>query len=382
MLNRVTLSTAQHSTAQHSTPYFEKNTTAIIKGVALVMMFVHHFFTFPEWWMDGIDYPILKVLAPYFREPLKICVPIFCFLTGYFYYYNKDKSFLYSARKITDILIDYWCVFFLFAFIAIRTVHYVYTPINFLKEMFALTRPTMKFCWYVYFYYSFMLIFPLIVKALSKNIHFDLFISTLLLPVLLRVVIKIFGIFIVNSTIEQVLNSLALWFPSVLVGFVFAKNELFEKISYYNISSKAIDVFLWIVGLFCVPMGRYFLPSISLNFGILPIVHTKLTVTVLLDFIYAPTFIYCLVNLCRVIELKKTQFVLKQIGKHSLLMWFGSCIFYNNSKSVFQPLLYWPHNPILVLIWGLLICYVFSIALDKGLSIIKNIKNKSVFRTS
>ena len=28
---------------------FDKETTAYIKGVAIVMMIVHHFFAFPEW---------------------------------------------------------------------------------------------------------------------------------------------------------------------------------------------------------------------------------------------------------------------------------------------------------------------------------------------
>ncbi len=37
-------------------PYFDKEATLIIKGIALLMMFADHFFTFPEWWIDGIQF--------------------------------------------------------------------------------------------------------------------------------------------------------------------------------------------------------------------------------------------------------------------------------------------------------------------------------------
>ena len=99
-----------------------------------------------------------------------------------------------------------------------------------------------------------------------------------------------------------------------------------------------------------------------------------------MDIIYVPIFIFCIINLCRTISLKYVQFVLKKIGKYSLYMWFVSCIFYGNAKSVFQPILYWPHNPVLVLVWGLLICYFVSMILDFGLRFIIKQKNKLFFR--
>ena len=95
-------------------PYFSCKMTNAIKGIALVMMFIHHFFTFPSMWTNGIRYPILEKWAPYLCEPTKICVPIFCFITGYTYYFCKNKNLVYSLRKITDLLIVYWGVFFLF----------------------------------------------------------------------------------------------------------------------------------------------------------------------------------------------------------------------------------------------------------------------------
>lgn len=76
-------------------PYFNQRTTLVIKGIALVLMFIHHFFTFPDWWIDGIDYPNIQKMSTYLCWPLKICVPIFCFITGYVYVFNKRKNFKY-----------------------------------------------------------------------------------------------------------------------------------------------------------------------------------------------------------------------------------------------------------------------------------------------
>ena len=71
--------------------------------------------------------------------------------------------------------------------------------------------------------------------------------------------------------------------------------------------------------------------------------------------------------------------VLRQIGKYSLLMWFVSCIFFNNSKKVSQPLLYWPGNPVLVLLWGLLLCCVVSALLDPVMKLLIKQKNRIFF---
>lgn len=361
-------------------PYFDKEITLVIKGIALILMFVHHFFTFPAWWCEGIEYPLLKEIAPYFCEPLKLCVPIFCFLSGYFYFYNKDKSYLYSARKITDVLINYWCVFFLFSGIAVMLGHYVYTPDGYIGEMFALKRPTMSFCWYVSFYYSFMLILPLIARLLSKNIYLDLFISIFLFSLFRSIIESIVLNYFGNTIIKELLNNLT-WFPTVLVGYVFAKYQLFNKAACYY--SKVISfkkgIFLWIVIALFVPMGRYVFPFFSLELGSLPMIPKSISFRMSMDLLYTPVFIFCVASLCGTVKLKYTQLILKQIGKYSLLMWFVSCIFYNNSKKVFQPILYWPHNPVLVLIWGLLICYIASVILNLGISIIIKQKNKIIF---
>lgn len=60
-------------------------------------------------------------------------------------------------------------------------------------------------------------------------------------------------------------------------------------------------------------------------------------------------------------------------------MWFVSCIFFNNSKQVFRPILYFPRNPVLVLLWGLILCMAVSVILNFVVSRLTDWKNKLLF---
>lgn len=350
-------------------PFFDRDTTSIIKGVALVMMFVHHFFTFPNWWVEGISYPLMEKLAPYFCQPLKLCVPIFCFITGYFYHFNKNKSYKYSIRKITDILISYWTVFFLLAVIAAVFAKYHYTFLDFIAECFALKRPTMFFCWYVSFYVIFMLLLPLIAKIMTKGIHFDLFFSLIFIPIIFRVI----GRFVHNSIILELIADQKIWLPCVLIGYVFGKYGFFEKIRAYqsrNCKNQKVNIVLMVIVALCVPFGRIGASSLSLKFEHFP------ALSISMDVIYAPIFIYAVAYICNAIDIRALKTALIHVGKYSMLMWFVSCIFFDNCKGIFQPILYFPHNPVLVTIWGLIMCFSASFLLDKTIKKVQNRKDR------
>lgn len=364
--------------AERKIPYFDRNTTNVIKGIALIMMFVHHFFTFPEWWGEGISYPLIERLAPYFCAPLKLCAIVFCFITGYLYYYNPNKTFRYTAKKITDILIAYWIVLFLFVLIAVICTDYQYTVRGLLMECFALERPTMIFCWYVYFYMASMLILPLIVKIMSKNIHLDLLLSLIVVPLILKISLAL----VKNPSFSEIAGSLMAYFPCLLTGYICANYGLFEKIGKLNSKMirnkvlKVLNVIIWVLVAFAVPMGRYFLPELIISFS----GSLGLTFLISMDVLYTPIFVFALVHIYQMTRWKAVDRILIPIGKCSLLMWFISCIFYNNCKAVFQPVLYFPHNPVAVTVWGLLLCFVPSYFLNIGVQKIQRLKNKRLFR--
>lgn len=110
--------------------FFDKQTTNIIKGVLVILMFAHHFFTFPEWWLVrdcNIDPNIAKCL----RLPLKICVPVYCFLNGYLNWYHPVSNIHVAINRIQKVMIGYWTCFMFCAVLYIVNgggVHYFFLP--------------------------------------------------------------------------------------------------------------------------------------------------------------------------------------------------------------------------------------------------------------
>ena len=100
-----------------------------------------------------------------------------------------------------------------------------------------------------------------------------------------------------------------------------------------------------------------------------------------LNFFYAPFLIYSLVNIISIIpdRLKFLLYPINWIGDVSLLMWFLHCAFFNQAEKYTQLLLYLPQNPILVLLWGLLLCFLSAKALSFPVNWIVKKKNEWLF---
>ncbi len=360
-------------------PYYDKRETDLLKGIALILMFVHHFFTFPSWWIEGVSYPIFLRAAPYLSSPLKICVCIFCFLTGYSYFFRPKKNLSYSLRKITDLLIRYWAVFFIFAALACWLVGQTYTPVSFLLEMAALSRPIMVFCWYVTFYVLFMLLMPLLSRILGRRLSVDLLLSVLVFPACIKAV----NAFIPSAMLSEALTLLEEWIPCVFIGYLTAAHGLFEKAERIleRLRWRPGRIILAVLAVLILPFGRYFLPRLTFYTPTIPLIDKVFTLTVSLDFIYTPLFLFFLLVLVRATARAKVPAkILESIGQESLLMWFLSCLFYNPCREIFQPVLYFCPSAALVTIWGLMLCYAVAFVLDLPLKRLAALKNRLIFR--
>ncbi len=319
--------------------YIRRETTNIIKGIALIFMFIHHFFSFPGWYVHGESYPILE----YFNTPLKICVSIFAFLTGYFYYYNSDKSYAYSLRKNFDLWIHYVLTFLLLLIPACILGVYEFTAPKFILEVIGIYQPTMKFCWYVMFYFMTMLILPLYAKLSQKN-GVLAFLLAASVPSFMTAVLQPASGNLLGGFLFDHFSNL-IWFSSVAVGYVFAQYSLFEKMSAgLQVSKKWLRV------------------SLNILFMIVPFVARGITPA--LNIVYAPLFLFGLINICELIPSCRVVKPISLIGKYSLLMWFLHCVFFNQCEEITQKILYYPQNAILVLLWGLILCLIVSVPLS------------------
>jgi hypothetical protein len=121
---------------------------------------------------------------------------------------------------------------------------------------------------------------------------------------------------------------------------------------------------------------KYFVSFISVG-QVLLYGKTELDIIVNLDIIYAPVFVFALACILKKYNLTRVFLGIELIGKHSLTMWFLSCLFFSSiTKYVYQPILYIFKQPILVVLWGTLLCLLFAIGIDWLVNIINNKKNK------
>lgn len=363
--------------------FFDRETTSIIKGIAIIFMFVHHCFTFPAWWIEGIDYPVLADMASFISEPFKICVCMYSFLTGYFYY-NKSaepRGYKYSLKKITDILVIYWMFFFCFLILSICLGDYKYGIETIILEMFALERPVMIFCWYVRFYIVAMLILPIWIKFLNRDIVSACFFE-IVFPVVFSGVIKCITEWFVpqvyNFYVDDILYDLAIWFPCITMGYIFSRFLIFERVFDElfdrNVNKDICKTILWLVMGVLALAGRRIMPSFQI--GCVKVFQSDFYVNISMDIIYAPIFVYIIKKLRFRIRITMLNRILALLGKWSLYIWFAHCIFFNISRKFTQPFLYWPKEPILVLIWGLSLCCILVAFIKRPIDKIISIKNK------
>lgn len=329
--------------------YFDQEMTAIIKGILLILMFVLHFFCFPEWYVKGVEYPNLLWLER-FQGHFQICIAGFTFLTGYLYYFVNEKNFRYVIKKWKDILIPYWFVLGVIFLIAYLTNTYSGNIQTFILELFALERPVMFFCWYVSYYLIMILALWLLVRFIKND--FVKWLSALLGAYILY---WFCAHFIQIDWLLSTMEKFSVYFPMTVTGYLCSKRKWFENLEKHMESKKIICLILLIVIVFMEPSWLYKIKIENILFEL---------VRKCIRIISIPVFIYGLIEIVRKVHSKVVLYILNTMGRYSMLMWFVHGIFFNCSKEIFQRILYLPKNPVLVLSWGLVLCWELSSIFD------------------
>ncbi|HHW7567491.1 TPA: acyltransferase family protein [Mannheimia haemolytica] len=96
-----------------------KEQSNFIKGIAIILMLVHHLFAYSDRYPEDAEIYFLSTSIRYEQilgEIGKYCVPIFMFIGGYGFAKssNKGKHTSYYLNKILYIFIGYWLVFIVF----------------------------------------------------------------------------------------------------------------------------------------------------------------------------------------------------------------------------------------------------------------------------
>ncbi|MBQ4128757.1 MAG: acyltransferase family protein [Ruminococcus sp.] len=347
--------------------YFDRTETNCIKGVMLIFMFILHFFCYQSYFCEKVSYPQLAFMEQYIGH-LQICIAGFAFLTGYFYYYTKSKTYKYSLNKIFDLYIPYWVVLLFLLAIALITGTYSFSFPGSLLEVFAVSSEIMCFCWYIIFYVLLMLALPITIKLFSKNMVV-LFIVSLLVPMVIYYGVSYFTS---AEVIISLLGKFQIYYPIAIIGYVSSRVDLFSRIDSI-LKNKIIIIFMSFVLVIVVFMQPSWLYSFGHDNIILQMIRKIIRIFSI------PFFIYGLINIFRIFDNKKWLTVFDKIGKYSMTMWFVHCMFFNCSKEILQPVLYLPRYPVLVVIWGLSLCFILSVPLQMLSGVLR--KKIKTFRT-
>ena len=158
---------------------FTVSDTNAIKGLAIVMMFYHHLFAFPERLAEGIEYTalfeIMGVSSAYALGAVsKICVTVFVFLGGYGTYISCKKAENLTGTALNrcrKMYLSFWKVFLVFIPICMLCgVSRVAKDVKvFLLNFIGLDTVYNREWWFFLPYLILICLFPLMKKLIDKT---------------------------------------------------------------------------------------------------------------------------------------------------------------------------------------------------------------------
>ena len=237
----------------------------------------------------------------------------------------------------------------------------------------------MIFSWYVAFYCAAMLILPLLDKLSTERLAGDILVMMVLPVAAVRcLAVTMEEQFHLDiAPVRMVLEYVREWLPCVVAGYLFAEYDLFrvyfDKVA-EKFPGKLGKGFFWLCLCGIAMVGRLALPRFRLG-AIQPAgVWAELVFT--MDILYAPMFVYGAAGLLGLVRWQVVGKVLGAIGKQSMYMWFLHAVFFNVCREYTQRLIYFPGNPILVLILALAVCYGLAVLIDLVVRPVLRWKNK------
>ncbi|WP_336077897.1 acyltransferase family protein [Paenibacillus sp. 203] len=322
--------------------------TNIAKGIAVILLLIHHLFAFP----DRLKYDYVSLFSLFHERGEfylghfgQIAISIFLFLSGYGLYksnvQNPHHLMQKSFTRLSKIMINYWVVFLLFIPAGLyffgNSDRFQHNSImDFLRNFIALSSSYNGEWWFLYDYILLLLIFPVSFQAIQRNAWVTLLIS---------------GLVFYNSYSQGNYYSIMYWQLPFMIGLFFAKyklyswmNKIYNSIIFNNI---LFDIIIIVV------LFRFRTTS-------------QLFEKTMIDMIIAPLFILVSIHLMNKLKLTRP---FAYLGKNSMNIWLTHtffCYYY------FQSIVFFPKVSILILLWLTLLTVLTSIVVNSIISLINN----------
>ena len=202
------------------------------------------------------------------------------------------------------------------------------------------------YSWFVSLYIFSMIALPLISRWLDEKP----IIATIGFSIafyLMEVAIHTLPVWESNKWLYTLFNCCMLM-PTVLLGYYFAKQGVFQKVRIIRHWSMVIVGILVIVIAF---IGRAVCGSVA-GFNMY-VIHAPLAILGIL----------IIFNACK---LPITSRILTSLGNHSVYMWFFHALFFTGVvRTIYQPWILISDNIFAITLWAILLTYVISVVLKR-----------------
>lgn len=218
---------------------FTKKDSLALKGIAILMMYVHHFYLSPERWAGyTVDFfPLTESMTVYLAEFLKTCVCVFVFITGYGmtqslkqkhpdFRPSSTDMLSYTRHRLVSLLSNFIFVYLLVILVSFPTGRFfeIYgrsgsSILYVLVDMFGLAKlfKTPSYVgtwWYMSLAIVLVVLFPLFVK-LYREYRWAFLFAVMLLP-------RFLNLRVVNTNLLHYTLAMAL-------GMYCAESDLFTR---------------------------------------------------------------------------------------------------------------------------------------------------------
>ena len=276
---------------------FDAQCTTLIKGIAIILMVVHHLWGFCDiedfsgYWRDIA--PMIIALG----KAGKICVAIFAFISGYGIYCSYSKNSKYSSllMKVKKTFLLFWQMVIPFLIMLFILQIIPFDIISFAKNMLCISCSYNGTWWYLNTYIIFILVFPIIYLMLKNKV------STILLCLVFILICRYISYIAFEHGYNIYFYYLLYYLPIFVIGSIFARYNLLNKLMFKG-KIKSNYVLLFYV------TATFLLVVLRMITGITEIL-----------FIIVPFFMLCFIQ--KPMPMNKLVKTLIYIGKMSMGIW-------------------------------------------------------------
>lgn len=346
---------------------FNKRSTNICKGIAILMMYVHHSFYNADAWKNAevIFTPFTESQILLLAKLCKVCVAVFVFLSAFGVcrssegkpeasVLDKTTYLPVVARRYQTLLCHFGVIYLLSQLCSqligrTRTAVYgenvvkrlIYTVIDAMGLAHALDTPTYcKTWWYMSFAFLLILLLPVLVVAAQK-VGYALLPMSILLPLLAG--------FDMGSNVFRYL-------PAAVMGILCAQYHIFEKMYEMIYLRKTgctgwkINVLLFLTGAGCL-LVMFFLSYCRLRLGYVYLFENMLALVICA---------FCYLVLEQIPGLSR---MLAFLGKHSMNMFLTHSLIRGNTVRL-HDFSYMPRYPILIILLLVMDTVLLSVIIE------------------